>query len=174
MYFSGRSVDGISHLLRHFRQVLSFEKSSEHRNLSVGVGGSTLLNYAMNWRWAELHAADMFELPRIPIGPKPGNHWCTKLVHLNNGRSVNWRWKKVRCKSAQTICIKHYWDCRLFVSGTFFLCKKGRQNSLLLAVFLVVENGHFKFCYRKRSKISPKSDFLVAAWGVEILGNYQW
>ena len=50
----------------------------------------------------------------------------------------------------------------------FFCAKKQRQNSLLLAVFLVVENGHFKFCYRKRSKISPKSDFLVAAWGEEI------
>ena len=41
--FLCRSVDGFSHLLRHFRQVLTSKISSEHRNLSVGVGGSTLL-----------------------------------------------------------------------------------------------------------------------------------
>ena len=41
--FLCRSVDGISHLLRHFRQVLTSKKSNEHRNLSVGVGGSTLI-----------------------------------------------------------------------------------------------------------------------------------
>ena len=114
------------------------------------------------------------ELPRIAIGPKPATTDARNLCHLNNCRSANCGWKKVRCKSAQAICIKHCWDCRLFVSETYFLCKKRRQNNLLLAVFLVVENGHFKFCYRKRNKISPKTSFLVAAWGVEISGNSQW
>ena len=40
--FLCRSVDGFSHLLRHFRQVLIAKKCSGHRNLSVGVSGTTL------------------------------------------------------------------------------------------------------------------------------------
>ena len=89
--------------------------------------------------------------------PKPGNHLC----HLNNCWSANCGWKKVRCKSAQTLCVKHYCDCWLFVSETFFYAKKRRQNSLLLPIFLDVENGHFRFCYRKRYKISPNRVFLM-------------
>ena len=63
-----RSVDGISYLIRHFRQVLTSKKSSEHRNLSVDVD-----RQPMNLRWAKLHAAETVELPRTPIGPKQGN-----------------------------------------------------------------------------------------------------
>ena len=46
--FLWHSVDGISYLLRHFRKVLTSKKSSEHRNLSVDVGGLTLIQKTMN------------------------------------------------------------------------------------------------------------------------------
>ena len=42
--------------------IFASKKSNERRNLSVA-----------NQRLSELHAAEMAELPRFPIGPKQGN-----------------------------------------------------------------------------------------------------
>ena len=77
--FLCRSMDGILHLLRHFRWVLTSKKSSEHRKFGSRCGWLDTSKKSLNWRWAELHAAKMVELPRIPIGPKQG-YWCMKLV----------------------------------------------------------------------------------------------
>ena len=88
--FLCRSVDVISHLLRHFRQVLTIEKSSEYRNLSVGVAGSTLLKILWIGRWAEHHAAEMVELPRIPIVPNQATTDARNLCHWNNCSWISW------------------------------------------------------------------------------------
>ena len=120
-------------------------------------------------------ARKMVNYPEFLSGPNETTTDAWNLCHLNNCRLATCEWKKICCKSAQAICIKHYnCDCRVFVSETFFYAKKQRQNTLFLPIFLDVENRHFKFCYRKCYKIPPKSGFLVAAWDVEISGNYQW
>ena len=135
-----------SHLLRHFRQVLTSKKASEHRNLSVGLSGSTLIKNlwikdgqnSMPPKWLNYLS-----------GPNKATTDARNLFHLYGCRSANCGWKIVRCKLAQSVCIKNYCDCKLFVSEIFFQCKKRRQNSLFSPMFPDVENRHFSFCYKR-------------------------
>ena len=80
--------------------------------------------------------------PEFLSGPNKATTDVQNLLHLNGFKLANYSCKKVRCKSAQTICIKHC-DCGLSVYETFFLCKKRGQNSLFMPMFLDDENGHF-------------------------------
>ena len=104
----------------------------------------------------------MVELPRIPIGPKPGNQLRVKEGSLKISTNYIFALNVV---TVNFLSLKHFFYAKI----------RTRQNSLFVPIFLNVEIGHFKFCYRKRYKIPPKSDFLFAAWNqVEISGNYQW
>ena len=113
------SVDRISRLLRNFRWILTSEKSSEHKNLSVGVGGLTLKKYL----WIEDGQNSMppkwLNYPEFVSGPNKATTDAQNLFYLNGRRSTKCRWIKVCCKSTQTIYIKHYCDCWLYVSETF-------------------------------------------------------
>ena len=67
--FLCHSVDRILHLLRHFRQVLTSRKPSEHRNLSVGVGGSKLIKEIYELKMEELHTPKWLNYPEFQSGP---------------------------------------------------------------------------------------------------------
>ena len=121
--FLCRSVDGISHLLRHFRQVLTSKKASEHRNLSVGLSGSTLIKNLWIKDGQNSMPRKCLNYPEFLSAAKKATTDSWNLFHLIGCRSANCGWKTVRCNSAQNICIKHCCDCSLFVSETFFLCK---------------------------------------------------
>jgi len=172
--FLRRSVDGFSHLRRHFRQVLTSKISSEHRNLSVGVGGSTLIKNLWIKDGQNSMPPKWLNYPEFLSAPNKATTNARNLFHLYGCRSANCGWKIVRCKSAQSVCNKNYCDCKRFVSETFFQRKKRRQNSLFSPMFPDVENRHFSFCYRRNYRIPPKSSFPVGLWDVEISGNYQW
>ena len=121
--FLCRSVDGISHLLRHFRWVLTSTESSEHKNLSVGVGVLT----AIKILWIEDRQKSMppkwLNYPEFLSAPNKAITDARNLFHLNCCSSTNCGWKKVHCKSTQTICIEQYCDCRLFFLKHFFYPK---------------------------------------------------
>ena len=81
--FLCRSVDGISHLLRHFRQVLTFKKSSEQRNLSVGVGGSTLIKNLWIEDRQNFMPPKWLNYPEFISGPNMATIDARNLFHLN-------------------------------------------------------------------------------------------
>ena len=112
-----------SHLLRHFRQVLTSKKASEHRNLSVGLSGSTLIKNLWIKDGQNSMPRKCLNYPEFLSAAKKATTDSWNLFHLIGCRSANCGWKTVRCNSAQNICIKHCCDCSLFVSETFFLCK---------------------------------------------------
>ena len=92
---------------------------SENRELSVGVGGLKLcIEYRLN--------------STPPTGWITQNYYQTQTRQLlmHETCSIYRERKKVCCKSAQTICIKHYCDGSFFVSETVFLCNKQRQNTV--------------------------------------------
>ena len=157
------SVDGISHLLRHFRQVLTFEKSSEHRNLSVGVVGSTLIKIL----WIEDGQNSMppkwLSYPEFLLGPNQATTDARNLCHLNNSRSANCEWKKVHCKSAQTIFALNvkYWDCRLFVSETFFYAKNENKKACFCLFSWMLRTGISSFATENAIKSLLNRVFLL-------------
>ena len=116
----------------------------------------------------------MVNYPEFLSGANKATTNARNLFHLSGCRSANCGWNIVRCKSAQSICIKHYRDCRLFCFWNIFLCKKRRQNSLFLPMFLDLENRHFSFCCRRSYKIPPKWGFAVGVRNIEISGTDQW
>ena len=121
--FLCHSADGLLQLVRHFRQVLTSKKPSEHRNLSVGVGGSILIKNLWIKDGQNSMPRKCLNYPEFLSAAKKATTDSWNLFHLIGCRSANCGWKTVRCNSAQNICIKHCCDCRLFVSETFFLCK---------------------------------------------------
>ena len=77
-----------------------FEKLSEHRNLSVGVGGSTLLKNLWIKDGQNSMQPKWLNYPEFLSGPNLATTDARNLCHLNNCRSANWGWKKIHCKSA--------------------------------------------------------------------------
>ena len=83
--FLCRSVDGISHLMWHFGQVLTSKISSEHRNLSVG----------------ELSYPDFLSCPNKAI--TDARNFPFLKMALDRPTTT----ERFLCKSAETICITH-------------------------------------------------------------------
>ena len=78
-HFSAALWMEFTHLLRHFRRVLTSKKSCEHRNLSVGIGGSSLIKTL----WIEDGRTPWRRngwIIQNSYRAKQGNYWCTKLV----------------------------------------------------------------------------------------------
>mgnify|MGYP001795233909 CR=1 FL=1 len=82
--------------------------------------------------WGRCGKKRIYEL-KLGRTPSSRNGWITQnfyrtqtkqLLVNETYRLANCGWKKVPCKSVQTICIlKHNCDCRLFVSETFSYTK---------------------------------------------------
>ena len=150
--FLCRSVDEISHLLRHIRRVVTSKKCSENRNLSVGVGGSTLLKTV----WIEDGQNSMppkwLNYPEFLSGPNTAITDARNLLHLNGCRSSNCRWKKVRFKSKQTICTKFYCDCSLLFSKHFFHAKNKDKITCFCLFSWMFRTGIFSFAIENIKK----------------------
>ena len=82
-----------------------------------------------------------------------------------------------RRKSAKTFDIKHYCDCRLLVSETFFFFYAKKEDKIFCfwLCSLTLRTGISKFATKNITKFLANRIFLLLFnWDVEISGNYQW